>query len=84
MIADRGTGGPRTVIVDVSGLGIFSAATATTIDANTASSGPVPLSVTLGQKLSVTLGGYGVGDSQRNGQVQTVTIAQACLNKQKI
>jgi len=70
MIADRavhastdnnGTGDPRTVIVDVSGLGTFSTATATTIDANTtASSGPVSLSITLGQKLSVTLGGYGV------------------------
>ena len=70
MIADRavhastdnnGTGDPRTVIVDVSGLGTFSTATATTIDANTtASSGPVPLSISLGQKLSVTLGGYGV------------------------
>jgi len=70
MIADRavhsstdnnGMGDPRTVIVDVSRLGTFSTATATTIDANTsASSGPVPLSITLGQKLSVTLGGYGV------------------------
>src|SRR5215469_12751019 len=57
----NGTGDPRTVIVDVSGLGTFSNATATTIDANTtASSGPVPLSISLGQKLSVTLGGYGV------------------------
>ena len=70
MIADRavhastdnnGTGDPRTAIVDVSGLGTFSTATATTIDAKTTvSSGPVPLTITLGQKLSVTLGGYGV------------------------
>jgi hypothetical protein len=70
MIADRavhastdnnGAGDPRTVIVDVSGLGTFSNATATTIDSKTtASSGPVPLTITLGQKLSVNLGGYGV------------------------
>jgi len=58
---NNGTGDPRTVIVDVSGLGTFSSATATTIDAKTTvSSGPVPLTITLGQKLSVTLGGYGV------------------------
>jgi hypothetical protein len=70
MIADRavhssadnnGSGDPRTVIVDVSALGTFSAATSTTIDAKTGtSSGPVPLSITPGQKLSVTLGGYGI------------------------
>jgi hypothetical protein len=70
MIADRavhastdnnGTGDPRTVIVDVSALGTFLGATSITIDAKTAvSSGPVPVSITPGQKLSVTLGGYGV------------------------
>jgi hypothetical protein len=58
---NNGTGDPRTVIVDVSGLGTFSTAMATTIDATTTvSSGPVPLSITPGPKLSVTLGGYGV------------------------
>jgi len=70
MVADRavhassdnnGPGDPRTVIVDVSALGTFSTATALTIDAKTsASTGPAPAAVTPIQKLSVTLGGYGV------------------------
>jgi hypothetical protein len=70
MVADRavhapsdnnGAGDPRTVIVDTSALGTFSSATSLTIDAKTSvSSGPVPVSLTPGQKASVTLGGYGV------------------------
>jgi hypothetical protein len=58
---NNGSGEPRTVIVDVSALGTFSAATATTIDARMdPSSGPVPMSITPAPRLSVTLGGYGV------------------------
>jgi hypothetical protein len=70
MVADRavhattdnnGGGDPRTVIVDVSALGTFSSATSLTIDGKTsATSGPVPVNVTPAQKISVTLGGYGV------------------------
>jgi hypothetical protein len=70
MVADRavhattdnnGGGDPRTVIVDVSALGTFSSATSLTIDAKTsATSGPVPVNVAPAQKISVTLGGYGV------------------------
>jgi len=70
MVADRavhapgdnnGAGDPRTVIVDTTALGTFSSATSLTIDAKTSvSSGPVPVSLTPGQKVSVTLGGYGV------------------------
>ena len=70
MIADRaahaatdnnGGGVPRTVIVDVSALGTFSSATSLTIDERTsAASGPVPVNVAPAQKMSVTLGGYGV------------------------
>jgi hypothetical protein len=70
MVADRavhaatdnnGGGDPRTMILDVSALGAFSSATSVTIDAKTsATSGPVPVSVAPAQKMSVTLGGYGV------------------------
>jgi hypothetical protein len=70
MVADRavhapgdnnGAGDPRTVLVDTTALGTFSSATSVTIDAKTSvSSGPVPVSLTPGQKVSVTLGGYGV------------------------
>ena len=70
MVADRavhsssdnnGAGDPRTVILDVSALGTFSTAMALTIDAKTsASSQPMPVSIMPAQKLSVTLGGYGV------------------------
>ena len=70
MVADRavhapsdnnGAGDPRTVIVDTTALGTFSSTTSLTIDAKTSvSSGPVPVSLTPGQKVSVTLGGYGV------------------------
>jgi hypothetical protein len=70
MVADRavhaatdnnGGGDPRTVIVDVSALGTFSSATSLTIDGKTSAiSGPVPVNVVPAQKMSVTLGGYGV------------------------
>ena len=51
----NGVGDPRTVIVDVSALGTFSNGTSITID-----SGPAAVSITPAQKISVTLGGYGV------------------------
>ena len=58
---NNGTGDPRTEIVDVSALGTFSGATSITIDAKTnATSGPPSLNITPAQKISVTLGGYGV------------------------
>jgi hypothetical protein len=58
---NNGAGDPRTVIVDLSALGAFSGATTVTIDAKTsASSGPAAVTITPGQKMSVTLGGYGV------------------------
>lgn len=58
---NNGTGDPRTVIVDVSALGTFSNATSITIDANTnTTSGPASVNITPAQKISVTLGGYGV------------------------
>ena len=70
MVADRavhaatdnnGGGDPRTVLVDVSALGTFSSATSLTIDGKTsATSGPVAVNVAPAQKISVTLGGYGV------------------------
>jgi hypothetical protein len=58
---NNGAGDPRVVIVDVSSLGAFSAATATTIDAKTdVSNGPASMSITPAQRLSVNLGGYAV------------------------
>jgi hypothetical protein len=58
---NNGVGDPRTVIVDTTALGTFSSATSLTIDANTSvSSGPIPVSLMPDQKVSVTLGGYGV------------------------
>jgi hypothetical protein len=58
---DNGAGDPRTVIVDISVLGTFSSATSITIDAKTsATSGPAQVNITPAQKISVTLGGYGV------------------------
>jgi len=70
MVADRavhattdhnGGGDPRTVIVDVSALGTFSSATSLTTDGKTsATGGPVPMNVAPAQRMSVTLGGYGV------------------------
>ena len=58
---NNGSGGPRTVIADVSALGTFSSATSITIDANTnATNGPAAVSITPAQKISATPGGYGV------------------------
>jgi hypothetical protein len=58
---DNGVGDPRTVIVDVSALGTFSSGTSITIDKNTIpTSGPSAANITPAQKISVTLGGYGV------------------------
>jgi hypothetical protein len=59
---NNGAGDPRTMIVDISALGTFSSATSITIDATTsAASGPAPVNITpTQQKVSVTLGGYGV------------------------
>jgi hypothetical protein len=58
---DNGGGDPRTVIVDVSALGTFSSATSLTIDGKTSTtSGPVQVNIAPAQKMSVTLGGYGV------------------------
>ena len=58
---NNGAGDPRTVIVDFSALGTFSSGTSITIDKNTdPASGPTALSIAPAQKISVTLGGYGV------------------------
>ena len=58
---NNGPGDPRTVIVDVSALGTFSSATTVTIDAHTnAMNGPAAVHITPAEKISVTLGGYGV------------------------
>jgi hypothetical protein len=58
---NNGSGAPRTIIVDVSALGAFTSATTVTIDAKTSpNSGPADVPITPGQKISVTLGGYGV------------------------
>ena len=58
---NNGMGAPRTVIVDVSGLGTFSSASMVTIDATTSlTNGPSPVSVTPAARMAVNLGGYGV------------------------
>jgi hypothetical protein len=59
---NNGAGAPRTVIVDLSGLGNFSSASVLTIDTNTsATTGPATaVSVTPATRMSVTVGGYGV------------------------
>jgi len=60
---NNGTGAPRTVIVDLSGLGNFSSASMLTIDASTSPTmGPVQsaLSAMPTARMTVTLGGYGV------------------------
>jgi hypothetical protein len=57
---NNGSGSPRTVVVDVSGLGSFTSASLLTIDATTnASTGPVAASVTPASRMTVTLPGYG-------------------------
>src|SRR5215469_2178644 len=58
---NNGAGDPRTVIADVSALGTFSSTSSITIDKNTnPTSGPSAANITPAQKISVTLGGYGV------------------------
>jgi hypothetical protein len=60
---NNGSGLPRTVIVDASGLGqgSFGSASLLTIDAATSvASAPTPVSVTPGTRMTVTLPGYGV------------------------
>src|SRR5262249_3832068 len=60
-IDNNGAGEPPTVLLDLSALGAFSTATTVTIDGKTsANSGPAPVSIPPGQRMSVTLGGYGV------------------------
>jgi hypothetical protein len=58
---NNGAGAPRTVIVDLSGLGNFSSASVLTIDATTsAATGPATAaSVTPMARMTVKLGGYG-------------------------
>jgi hypothetical protein len=58
---DNGPGAPRTVVVDVSALGPFTAASQLAIDAKTnLASGPVETAITPAQRMPVTLSGYGV------------------------
>jgi hypothetical protein len=58
---NNGSGAPRTVIVDVSGLGTFSSASVLSINAaSSATSAPVPVSVTPAARMTVIVPGYGV------------------------
>jgi hypothetical protein len=59
---NNGVGEPRTVIVDLSGLGSFSSASVLTIDATTSpTTGPATaVSATPAARMPVSLGGYGV------------------------
>lgn len=58
---NNGSGAPRTVIVDVSGLGTFSSASLLSINStSSATSAPVPVSVTPAERMTVTVPGYGV------------------------
>jgi uncharacterized protein YgiB involved in biofilm formation len=61
-VADNnGLGDARTVVVDTSGLGKFTAASLLTIDATTnLANGPTGASVAPGSRIEVTLNGYGV------------------------
>jgi hypothetical protein len=57
----NGPGAPRTVQVDTSALGNFSAASLLVIDGSTdVTKGPTASSVTAGPRISITLSGYGV------------------------
>jgi len=52
---------PRTVVLDLAGLGAFSTATQLTIDANTDTvNGPAEAPLAPAPRMTVTLGGYGV------------------------
>ena len=58
---NNGAGDPRTMIVDTTSLGEFSAASVTIIDATTdVAKGPAGAGVAPAQRLPVTLNGYGV------------------------
>jgi hypothetical protein len=58
---DNGPGAPRTMVVDVSSLGTFTAASELTIDANIdLVNGPGETAITPAQRIPVTLSGYGV------------------------
>lgn len=58
---NNGSGAPRTVIVDLSGLGSFSSASVLSINASSsATTAPTPVSVTPAARMTVTLPGYGV------------------------
>jgi hypothetical protein len=57
---NNGLGAPRTVILDLSGLGSFSSASLLTIDATTnVATGPAPVSVAPSARMTITLNGYG-------------------------
>lgn len=58
---NNGAGDPRTVIVDLSGLGNFSSATTLTIDANTnVANGPSQIALAFSPQMTIVIGGYGV------------------------
>ena len=58
---NNGNGDPRTVVVDLSSLGNFYAASLLTIDATTnTANGPTGIGVTPATRMTVTLPGYGV------------------------
>ena len=58
---NNGNGDPRTLVVDLSSLSPFSAASLLTIDANTnVSTGPSTVRVTPASRINITLPGYGV------------------------
>jgi hypothetical protein len=58
---NNGSGAARTVIVDISSLGNFSSASELSINAqSSASSAPVPVSVTPAARMTIQMGGYGV------------------------
>jgi hypothetical protein len=61
MMDNNGTGDPRTLIVDTSSLGNFTAASLLTIDATTnVTNGPAAASMAPAPRLAVPLNGYGV------------------------
>jgi hypothetical protein len=58
---NNGSGAPRTVIVDVSGVGNFSSASVLSINASSsASSAPTAVAITPASRMTLTVPGYGV------------------------
>jgi hypothetical protein len=58
---NNGSGAPRTVIVDISSLGAFTSASELSINAtSSASTAPVPVSVTPAARMTIPMAGYGV------------------------